>query len=198
MRHCRSSGGENMRERAEWLMFCSLCRTRCLLLSRSTRKQTFCLFWVRKPHGGKEAEQAWPFSGPGLITNQSDLGLSPASLEQGTYRLQTRAHEGNTVGGRCHKWNVSIFWCIYFRRTHLYSKDTMTESQWQLAVMKCLALLPHRGCEYWEDRSTFFFNHKSVSFFIYLFFLINSQFKMAQCKFWMSLHHQGQAQSPWC
>lgn len=150
MRHCRSSV---VRERAEWLMLCSLCRTRCLLLCCSTRKQTFCLFWVRKPHGGRSRAGLaflWPWS---HHKSKPDLDQS-ASLQQGTYRLPTRALKDRMMqylGGVASEMFPFLMHLLW--HTNVYSKDTMIESQWQLVVPKCLALLPPTGCAYWLNKS---------------------------------------------
>lgn len=148
-------GKYRIRERAEWLMICPLYRTRCLLLFCSPRKQTFCLFWVRKPHGEMRSRAGlaflWPLSILVWVSQNPWCHLKQIKVWSETLICFIRI--GNTEASYQGTWGQANWWrcaasVMFPFLMHLlnsYSKDTVTGSQWQHVVLKCLALLPPRG-----------------------------------------------------
>lgn len=183
----REVGKYRIRERAEWLMICPLYRTRCLLLFCSPRKQTFCLFWVRKPHGETRSRAGlaflWPLSTLVCVSQNPRCHLKQIKVWSET--LISFIRIGNTEAsyqgtwGQANRWGcaASVMFPFLMPLLNSYSKDTVTGSQWQHVVLKCLALLPPRGQDVNTEKiqtafRTAFYHIFVISYLFFLLFLI--------------------------
>lgn len=87
--------------RAEWLMICPLYRTRCLQLFSSPRKQTFRLFWVRKPHGAMISRASLSFLWP--LSTAAWVSLNPCCLHK---QIKVRNRTFGSFVRKGHTWTT--------------------------------------------------------------------------------------------
>lgn len=126
-------------------MVCPLCRTRCLQLFSSPRKQTLCLilFWVRQPQGGDE-KQSRP--GLSLATQHTGMHIPPSLL-----RFLQQLREGSETSASWTSLTIvrvlqvpDEFWCMSVLYVHI-NRAATTGGKQHPAFTLNVSHLPSRG-----------------------------------------------------